>query len=166
VDARFIVDINVGKLARWLRIIGYDTLLFNELDDGRMVKMALADGRIILTRDTQFIKRRAITSGKVKALLVEGEYPEEQLKHVITTLNLDYEHSPFSLCLECNCRLVDREKEDLKNIVPPYVYKTQEYFKQCPECHRIYWQGTHWLAMNRKLSEFTTLKKKGTGEMQ
>jgi uncharacterized protein with PIN domain len=163
VDARFIVDINVGKLARWLRIIGYDTLLFNELDDGQMVKMALEDNRIILTRDTQFIKRRAITSGKIKALLIEGDYPEEQLQQVVTAFNLSYEHRPFSLCLECNRRLIDREKKDLKNIVPPYVYKTQDFFKECPECHRIYWQGTHWLAMNRKLDGFTTDNKKGAG---
>jgi uncharacterized protein with PIN domain len=163
VDARFIVDINVGKLARWLRIMGYDTLLFNETDDGQMLKTALEEDRIILTRDSQFLKRRAITSGRAKALLIEGEDPEEQLKQVAETFNLDYEHSPFTLCLECNRQLIERKKEDLKNIVPPYVYKTQQYFKECPQCHRIYWQGTHWVAMNRKLGKFATENNKGAG---
>jgi uncharacterized protein len=163
VEIRFVVDINVGKLARWLRLMGYDTLLFNEIDDGQMVKMALADNRIILTRDTQFLKRKAITSGRVKALLIADEEPEQQLKQVITSFNLDYEHAPFSLCLECNARLIDRVKEELKDIVPPYVYKTQQYFKECPECHRIFWQGTHWVAMNKILGKFAIAKKKVTG---
>jgi uncharacterized protein with PIN domain len=163
VETRFIVDINVGKLARWLRLMGYDTLLFNEIDDGQMVKMALADNRIILTRDTQFLKRKAITSGRVKALLIEAEEPEQQLKQVITGFSLDYEYAPFSLCLECNAHLIDRVKEELKDIVPPYVYKTQQYFKECPECHRIYWQGTHWVAMNKILGKFAIDKKKVAG---
>jgi uncharacterized protein with PIN domain len=163
VETRFIVDINVGKLARWLRLMGYDTLLFNEIDDGQMVKMALADNRIILTRDTQFLKRKAITSGRVKSLLIAGEKPEQQLKQVITRFSLDYEYAPFSLCLECNARLIDREKEELKDIIPPYVYKTQQYFKECPECHRIYWQGTHWAAMNKILGKFANDKKKVAG---
>ena len=162
-EPRFIVDINVGKLARWLRLMGYDTLLFNEIDDGQMVKMALADNRIILTRDTQFLKRRAITSGRVKALLIEGEDPEQQLKQVITAFSLDHEHAQFSLCLECNGRLKERNKEELKDIVPPYVYKTQQFFKECPDCHRIYWQGTHWVAMNKKLGKFAKHRKKVAG---
>jgi uncharacterized protein with PIN domain len=163
VETRFVVDINVGKLARWLRLMGYDTLLFNEIDDGQMVKMALADNRIILTRDTQFLKRKAITSGRVKSLLIEAEKPEQQLNQVITRFNLDHEYAPFSLCLECNARLIDRIKEELKDIVPPYVYKTQQYFKECPECHRIYWQGTHWTAMNKILGKFASDKKKVAG---
>lgn len=162
-EPRFVVDINVGKLARWLRLMGYDTLLFNEIDDGQMVKMALADNRIILTRDTQFLKRKAITGGRVKALLIAGEKPEQQLKQVITRFNLDHEHAPFSLCLECNARLIDRAKEELRDTVPPYVYKTQQYFKECPECHRIYWQGTHWVAMNKILGKFAIHKKKVAG---
>lgn len=164
VDIRFIVDINAGKLAKWLRIIGYDTLLFNELDDGQMVKIATQDNRVILTRDTQLLKRRVITSGKVKALLVEGEDPKDQLRQIVADLDLDYKHQPFSRCIECNTRLIEKQKNTLKERIPPYVYKTQDYFMECPDCNRIYWQGTHWTAMNSELDEIAATINKNTGD--
>ena len=82
-EAKFIVDINAGKLARWLRLIGYDTLLFTDKDDGQMLKIAIEQGRIILTKDSQFMKRRLITSGRVKALLITGEDSNDQLRQSV-----------------------------------------------------------------------------------
>jgi len=153
-NLKFIVDINVGKLAKWLRIIGYDTLLFNGDDDWRMVITALAEGRVIITKDTQLMKRGVITNGRLKALLITTDEPELQIQQVIESLNLDCHFKPFTICLECNQPLVERTKQEVKDQVPPYVLQTQNEYMECPACHRIYWKGTHWQAMTRKLEKF------------
>jgi len=152
-EIRFIVDHNVGKLAKWLRMMGYDSLFFNGDDDSQMVRQALAEGRIILTRDTGIMKRRVINNGRLKAVLIESEEPERQMRQLMTTLDLRENLRPFTLCLECNHPLVERSHEEAKGRVPPYVYKTQTQYMECPACHRIYWRGTHWEAMTRKLEK-------------
>jgi len=151
---KFIVDQNVGRLVKWLRIMGYDTIFFNGSNDSRMIATALAEGRVILTRDTQIMRRRVVTKGLLKAILIQSEYPQEQIRQVIETLNLDCLSRPFTLCLECNQPLVERSKEQVKDLVPPYVFKTQKQYMECPSCHRIYWRGTHWQAMTRRLEHF------------
>ncbi len=150
---KFIADNNVGKLAKWLRIMGYDSLFFNQKDDGRMIGIALREGRTILTRDTQIMERRLVTSGRLKALLIKKDDPKAQLEEVVEKLNLDYHRKPFSVCLECNQPLVPRSREEVRDLVPPYVFKTQEQYMQCPACQRVYWQGTHWQRMSRELEE-------------
>jgi hypothetical protein len=135
-------------------MMGYDTLFFNGSDDSGMIATALAEGRVIITRDTQIVKRRLVTSGRLRAILVGSDEPELQLQQVIAALSLDVCFSPFSICLECNQPLVERGKEQVSERVPPYVFKTQEQYRECPSCHRIYWRGTHWQAMNRKLERF------------
>jgi len=154
-NLKFIVDNNVGKLAKWLRIMGYDTQFFNGSDDSHLVAIAQAEGRVILTRDTQIMKRRVITSGQLKAVLIQSDEPELQMHQVVDTLDLDCRFGPFSICLECNQPLVERSKGQVEDLVPPYVFKTQSQFMQCPACHRIYWRGTHWQAMTQRLEKFT-----------
>ncbi|MBC8511939.1 MAG: Mut7-C RNAse domain-containing protein [Dehalococcoidia bacterium] len=150
-EIKFVVDNNVGKLAKWLRIMGYDALLFREKDDGEMIKIALSDNRVVLTKDTQIMQRRLITSGRLKAILIEDDDSKAQLRQVADALGLDYQLRPFSVCLECNESLVERDKDEVRDLVPPYVFKTQSQYMECPSCHRIYWQGTHWQAMSREL---------------
>lgn len=152
---KFIVDSNVGKLTKWLRLMGYDARFFDGKDDSHLVAMAKDEGRVILTRDTQIMKRRVITSGQLKAVLIQSDEPKRQIHQVINTLGLDCQFKPFTLCLECNQPLVERSKGEVKDLVPPYVFKTQSQFRQCPACHRIYWRGTHWQAMTGKLKKFT-----------
>ena len=154
-EPKFIVDSNVGKLAKWLRMMGYDAVFFNGSDDSHLVAKALAEDRIILTRDTQIMKRGVITSGRLKAILINDDEPESQIRQVIDTLNLDCHFRPFTLCLECNQPLEERRKDQVENRVPPYVFKTQDQYMECPACRRIYWRGTHWQAMTKKLSKFT-----------
>ena len=153
-EIKFIADNNVGKLARWLRVIGYDTLLFKQKDDARMIKTALSDERVVLTKDTQFMKRRLVTNGQLKAILIKQDAPKNQIQEVVKNLNLDYHFKPFSLCLECNQTLIPRTKEEVQSLVPPHVFETQTQYTECPACHRIYWQGTHWQAMVKKLQDF------------
>jgi uncharacterized protein with PIN domain len=148
---KFIVDRNVGKLTGWLRLMGYDTRFFDGDDDSELVAMARAEGRVILSRDTRIMERRLITSGQIRAVLIDSDQPERQIHQVIDTLGLDSRLRPFSLCLECNQPLVERGKDEVKDLVPPYVFKTQDYFMQCPNCQRLYWRGTHWQAMTQKL---------------
>jgi uncharacterized protein with PIN domain len=148
---KFVVDHNVGKLARWLRLMGYDARFFRGENDAELVAIALKEGRIIVTRDTRIMQRRLVTKGKLKALLIESDQPEQQIRQLIDSLHLDWRFNPFSLCLECNQPLVERKKAELKELVPPYVFKTQDQFRQCPKCHRIYWRGTHWRAMTKRL---------------
>jgi uncharacterized protein with PIN domain len=158
VEIKFIVDNNVGKLAKWLRVMGYDALLFSGEDDGRMVKVALAQNRVILTKDTQIMKRRLVTSGRLKAILIEDDDPKAQLRQVVEALNLDYQFKPFSICLECNQKLVRRDREEVRDLVPPHVFETQNFYMECPSCQRIYWRGTHWQAMRRELEMFAVQK--------
>lgn len=148
---RFIVDNNVGKLVKWLRMMGYDTLFFNGHNDSHMIAMALAEDRVMLTRDTQLMKRRVVTSGRVKAISVSSDNPEEQIRQVIDILNLDCRFRPFSICLECNQLLEEKSTSQVKDLVPPYVFQTQSQYMECPACHRIYWKGTHWQAMSEKI---------------
>jgi hypothetical protein len=130
--------------------MGYDAVFFDGSDDSYMVAKALAEGRIILTRDTQIMKRGLITSGRLKAILINSPEPEQQMRQIIDTLKLRHP-KPFTLCLECNQPLVARKKEEVKDRVPPYVFQTQSQYVECPACHRIYWKGTHWQAMTKKL---------------
>lgn len=147
---KFIVDANVGKLARWLRMLGYDTIFAGDIDDGALVDIGVKEGRVLLTRDTQIMLRRAVTNGKLKALLATDDNPRRQMRMVIAEMKLDRERE-FTLCLECNMPLVPRDKEEVRDLVPPYVFKTQSQYYRCPGCGRIYWRGTHWEHMNQVL---------------
>jgi uncharacterized protein with PIN domain len=135
-------------------MMGYDTLIFDQPDDWQMVRMALAENRIIITKDTGVMKRRVITSGKLRALLVASDDPDEQIKAVVDTFRLDDSHA-FTVCIECNVPLVPAEAEKVKDRVPSYVFKTQRQFVECPVCHRVYWKGTHWQAMTKTLDRLT-----------
>jgi uncharacterized protein with PIN domain len=154
-DTAFIVDSNAGKLARWLRMMGYDTLFFNDIEDGRLVDMAMKEGRVVVTRDTQIAKRRVAANGSLRVILTRDDDPRKQLLQVMKELSLDCRQMQFTRCLECNRRLKPRSKEEVKDLVPPYVFSTQTQYMQCPSCSRVYWQGTHWQRMKSALEEIT-----------
>jgi len=148
--ARFIVDTNVGKLARWLRMLGYDTQFINDVDDNELIAIGLNDKRVLLTRDTQIMLRRVVTSGMLKAVLIEDDNPKDQIRQVARMIKIDKERI-FTRCLECNKLLVPRGKDEVRDIVPAYVFKTQSQYFQCPVCERVYWRGTHWQRMNKEM---------------
>jgi uncharacterized protein with PIN domain len=150
---RFIVDHNVGKLVKWLRMMGHDTAFFTGDDDWEMVKAALEEDRVILTRDSGIMSRGVIAAGPVKAILIESDQPEEQIRQVVRAFGLDVSSGLFSVCLECNRPLEERTREQVRDRVPPYVYRTQDRYFECPACHRIYWKGTHWRAMMEKVDK-------------
>jgi uncharacterized protein with PIN domain len=138
-------------------MMGFDSLFFSGEDDSQMVKQALAEGRVLLTRDTGIMKRRVIINGRLKAVLIESEEPERQMQQLMSALDIKGQSQPFTLCLECNQPLVDRSPAEVKDRVPPYVYKTQTQYMECRECQRIYWRGTHWKAMLSKLEKLADM---------
>ena len=148
--ARFIVDTNAGKLARWLKMLGYDTLFINDVDDNELIAIGLNDKRVLLTKDTQIMLQRVVTSGRLKALLIEDDNPRDQLRQVARMIKIDQERK-FTRCLECNKLLVPKSKDEVQELVPDYVFKTQSQYTQCPVCQRIYWRGTHWQRMNKEM---------------
>ncbi len=143
----------MGRLGKWLRVMGYDSALFGDGDDSQMVARALAEDRVILTRDTAITKRRLVTSGRLKAILINSPELEHQLRQVRDSLNLDYQSRQFTICLECNQPLMAISQDKVKDRVPPYVFQTQSQYMECPTCHRIYWKGSHWQAMGRRLEK-------------
>lgn len=148
---RFIVDNNVGRLARWLRALGYDTVFINPIEDGELVAIAQREGRTILTKDTGILRRRLIASGEVPALYIEGDDWRRQLGQVVRELGLERQPR-FTRCVECNTPLEERTREEARRHVPPYVYRTQPDFLYCPSCRRWYWKGTHWQRMHDKVA--------------
>ena len=150
-DMRFIVDANAGKLAKWLRLLGHDARFFDGADDAELISTALKEARVILTRDTHIMEWGIVSRGQVKAILIHDDNDEVQVRQVISELKLENELKPFTICLECNEPLFHMDRADVEHKVPPYVYQTQDQFVECLKCHRIYWRGTHWQGMMKKL---------------
>ncbi|MBN1375441.1 MAG: Mut7-C RNAse domain-containing protein [Dehalococcoidia bacterium] len=158
---KFIVDANAGKLAKWLRMMGFDTLFFDEPDDGMMVKIALTQDRTIITRDTEFMKRHAVTTHRVRAILVSGDNPGLQMQTVLDVLDLTDKTKRFTRCLECNTELQQLDKKEAEGLVPERVFQIHNQYMICKSCGRIYWRGTHWKAMSDKLLEFESTRPSG-----
>ncbi len=138
---RFAVDVMLGRLARWLRIVGWDTLYDNHFEDEELVRVAVEEDRLLLTRDRKLILRKPVRD---RSLLIESDTPWEQLLQVIGDLQLEVRGSRIlSRCLVCNEILQNTRPADLLGRVPPYVLSTRRTFRCCPSCKRVYWRGTH-----------------------
>ncbi len=144
---KFLADNMLGRLATWLRLLGYDTAYLPEASDPELARIARAEERILLTRDVELTRRRG-----VRHLLIESEKVDQQLQQVFRTLNLTARQA-FSRCAECNTPLDQINKETVRGQVPPYVFQTQERFLRCPNCQRVYWRGTHWARMLARLED-------------
>ena len=145
-EFKFVADVMVGKLARWLRVLGLDVVYSNVLDDDEIIKLAKSENRIVLTRDTGLVPRLI----ESPYLFIESDHYKEQVQQVVRTFDLK-EFRVFSRCLECNTLLQDVDREAVFEKVPPYVYLTQERFATCPTCDRVYWHGTHANEMLKRL---------------
>jgi uncharacterized protein len=158
---KFIVDSMLGRLARWLRLLGCDTLYYPSIEDRRLIRIASEEGRVLITRDTRLVRMR----GLKHFLLLNENDPFEQLRKVITTFKLNpfeqsdelrkggFQTRPYSRCSLCNTILEDVPSEQAKSHVPEYVYQTSDRFKKCPTCGKFYWKGTHPGKLRKKLME-------------
>ena len=148
---RLLADGMLGRLARWLRVLGYDTAFDPVAEDWALVRRARSEGRMLLTRDRQLAARRGVS-----ALLIEDEELAGQVRQVVETVG----PSPtgaFTRCSVCNRQLAPLSREEARDRVPPHVYRTQQEFRLCPACGRVYWRGTHWEQMKEILGDWRDL---------
>jgi uncharacterized protein len=138
-EPRFVVDVNLGRLARLLRVLGFDVWWSSDADDQTLTDISLNAQRILLTRDRGLLKRRAITHG----LFVHSEQPEEQTVEVIRRLDLRQRLAPLTRCLRCNGRLTTVTKDEVIDNLEPLTRRYYDEFSRCTECGRIYWAGSH-----------------------
>jgi len=155
---RFLADAMLGRLARWLRILGYDTQYVKDVPDNEVIRIARAEGRVILTRDRELCRRRG-----VRTVWISSTALGEQLREVVSALGLSTE-TPFRRCVVCNAVLDEIGREEARRLVPPYVFRTQRRFGRCPSCGRVYWRGTHWARMAEQLRKLGGLEKTGAIE--
>lgn len=148
---KLLVDGMLGRLAKWLRILGYDTAYDPQLDDNELVRRARAEGRRLLTRDHELAGRPGVHS-----LLIEGEQLATQMAQVRSQLG-PADGDAFSRCPVCNASLVATSTQQVRNRVPPFVLRSHSRFHRCPSCDRIYWPGSHWRRMREQLAQFEEL---------
>ena len=146
---KIIADEMLGRLAKWLRICGYDTSYFRHIRDSELLRISVAEKRLLLTRDTLLIRRRGLKN----FLFISYDEPFEQIKQVIREFDIPYPSEPFTRCIMCNNLLEAYTRKEACRDVPEYVCKTQEVFGRCPGCHKIYWKGTHYERMGKILRE-------------
>lgn len=139
----FVADAHLGGLARLLRLTGFDTLYDNGFDDEEIAALSVREGRVVLTRDRELLKRRNITHG----CFVHALKPERQLHEIFSRLDLVRSARPFTLCLDCNAPLRPIDKALVLERLPPNVRAHCERFSTCDGCRRVFWEGSHWRSM-------------------
>lgn len=146
---KFILTKELGRLAKWLRILGFDAEYFTESQESALIIKALQEDRVILTRNLHLVRHAGI-----KMLHIKPDYVNEQLRQAVKELSLAPDKSlMFTRCILCNEILHTIEKEKVKDRVPEYIFKTQNDFVTCPKCLRAYWQGSHWGNVEKTLKE-------------
>jgi uncharacterized protein len=142
---RFMADVHLGKLSRYLRMVGFDTFYAKELSDEEMIERAIAEKRIILTRDLGILKNKRVTHG----YFLRQIQPLEQLREVLNRFDLKKRMAPFSRCLVCNGELLPVEKKEIEALLLPETKSYFDLFFRCSLCRRIYWEGSHFTHMKR-----------------
>lgn len=144
---RFVADAHLGGLARLLRMAGFDTLYDNHFQDGEIEEIAGLGRRIVLTRDRELLKRRAVVHG----CYVRETRPAHQLHEIFARLNLAPQVKPFTVCLDCNAPLRPISKAEVLMRLPPAVRERFERFCICDICQGVFWEGSHWRRMRELL---------------
>jgi len=149
---KFILTPELGRLAKWLRILGFDAVYCTQINFSSLLIQALRDNRIILTRNQHSINK----ARGAKLVGIRSDRASQQLKQVLRELNLKLEKElMFTRCIICNIELNEIDKQQIKEQVPEYVFKTQDEFLTCSSCRRIYWSGTHWGNVSKILKEIS-----------
>lgn len=155
---KFIADGMLGKLTRWLRMLGHNVKYSNRLDDSQLMAIAKKERRILLTRDLE-LYQQAITKG-VQAFFVEGQTEAEKLAKIAQKFGINLEiDMTTSRCPKCNAKVKPINKENVKGKVEDSTFNFYNEFWTCPKCGQIYWQGAHWKRIRKTLETAKELKK-------
>ncbi len=139
-EMRFIVDVNLGKLVRYLRLLGFDAASDGRLGDDDLVEISVEQRRILLTKDRPLLKRAAVTHG----YLVRSVSPDDQIAEVVRRFDLRRLIEPFARCMECNGLIEPVPKADIEHRLQPLTKRYFEEFRRCRDCDRIFWRGSHY----------------------
>lgn len=136
----------LGRLVKWLRIVGQDVIYGPHLTGYGLIRAARAENRLILTRDRGLKQKQP-----PPYLFIESDHYRDQLRQVVSQCGLKLGDDLFTRCIECNALLQSKPRESLEKVVPPYVFSSQEKFFSCPTCRRVYWPATHHQRMLEEL---------------
>lgn len=137
---RFLLDVRLGKLATYLRLLGFDTLYRNDYNDAQLAQIASLQKRLLLTQDRGLLKRSLITYGYV----VRSDHPQQQLAEIVERFKLHSLIAPFQRCPRCNGELVNVDKAAIDQQIPYYTRLSYDKFTQCQSCSQIYWKGAYY----------------------
>ncbi|MEJ2103265.1 MAG: Mut7-C RNAse domain-containing protein, partial [Ignavibacteriaceae bacterium] len=152
-NPKFIADVHLGRLTRYLRMMGFDVYYKNDLPDEGIVKISSKERRAILTRDIGILKRTEVTHG----YFIRSDNVEKQTEEVVNRFDLQKSIKEFTRCLECNTKLTKIEKEKIINRLPPKVAVSQNEFFICPKCQKLFWKGTHHQKMLSLVQKIKTM---------
>jgi hypothetical protein len=144
-SARFVLDTHLGRLAAYLRLLGFDTLYRNDYRDGELARISAEEARILLTMDRGLLKRGMVRHG----YFIRDSEPRQQLLDVLRRFNLLDRTEPFTRCLRCNALLEEMDRQQAADRVPPGTLQHYHEFRTCPQCRRVYWKGSHYRRMAR-----------------
>jgi hypothetical protein len=144
-QTRFVLDVHLGKLAEYLRLLGFDTLYCNQADDQELAVLSSQEGRILLTQDRGLLKRSLVTHG----YFVRDTDPQQQLVEVLQRFDLQTAIAPFQRCLRCNGLLEPVAKAAISDRLLPKTREHYDEFRICSNCERIYWKGSHYERMQQ-----------------
>jgi uncharacterized protein with PIN domain len=136
---KFIADVMLGKLAKRMRLLGFDVLYGRTFDDNEIIRLSLEQNRVILTRDTEL----AIRPLAANRVFINHNAVKDQLRQVFDTFGIESMPGPLTRCSVCNDTLLPIAKQNIKDMVPDYVYDNYDIFFRCVCCGRVYWEGTH-----------------------
>lgn len=148
-SGRFVLDNHLGKLAAYLRLLGFDCIYHNDLQDEALAIISSQQGRILLTRDVRLLMRSSITQG----YWVRSKQPRQQVVEVLARFNLFARLVPFGRCVHCNAVLEWVPKEQILERLEPLTRRYFDQFQQCPACGQVYWQGSHYTHMQEFIQE-------------
>ncbi len=144
---RFVLDVHLGKLARWLRLLGFDSAYRNDYADAEIVAIAAGENRLVLTRDRRLLYHREIVYGRY----VRAVQPDAQVIEILRRYRLAADQQPFRRCLDCNGRILPVTKEEVLDQLEPKTRRYYSAFSRCASCRKIYWQGDHYTRLLAKL---------------
>lgn len=146
----------LGKLAKWLKILGFDTIYLNKAEDRDLLFLAQREKRVLLTKDQELL----VAASGLSSLFIESDNWQEQVAQVLDAFQLRDRARPHSRCLTCNIELKRIAKKLARNLVTPFVFQRASSFAICPSCGRVFWPGTHFQDMDRKIDRILRAKKK------